>query len=340
MAALDPVAPRTSAGPALAVLAGGVGAARMLRGVLEVVSPTQVTALVNTGDDTVLHGLSISPDLDTITYTLAGAIDPGRGWGLAGETWAAMEALDRFVRVRPPDSTAAPTWFNLGDRDLGTHLYRTGRLAEGARPSEVAAEIATAWGLGVRLLPMSDDPVSTRVVLAEPAGGFEAGQEISFQEYFVKLQHSAAVRQVRFAGADTARPLGLDLLTDADAVLIAPSNPVVSIGPVRALAGVDDALAARRDSVVAVSPIIAGAALKGPAARLLLELGHEPSVVGVARIYAPVCGTLVIDDADADLAAAVEREGIHCVTTATVMSSLGVAASLASVALAAAGWPG
>lgn len=321
----------------ITVVAGGVGAARMLRAILAVVPAAGVTALVNTGDDTVLHGLSISPDLDTITYTLAGAIDPERGWGLVDESWRAMGALARYAEVRPAGSSAAPTWFNLGDQDLATHFYRTARLAEGATLSTVTAEIVRAWGLGLTVVPMSDDRVSTRVVLAEDAGAHAAGDEISFQEYFVQLRHSAAVSSVRFDGADDAAPNGLDALRDSSAVVIAPSNPLVSIGPLRALTGVDAALGARRETVVAVSPIVAGAALKGPADRLMVELGHEASVVGVARLYAPIAGTLVIDTADAHLAEAVEAEGMTCVVTDTVMRDATVSASLARTTLAAAG---
>jgi LPPG:FO 2-phospho-L-lactate transferase len=321
----------------ITVVAGGVGAARMLRAILAVVPARDVTALVNTGDDTVLHGLSISPDLDTITYTLAGAIDPERGWGLVDESWRAMGALARYTGVRPAGSSAAPTWFNLGDQDLATHFYRTARLAEGADLTTVTAEIVAAWGLGLTVLPMSDDRVSTRVVLAEDAGDHAAGDEISFQEYFVQLRHSAAVASVRFDGAADAAANGLDLLGDSAAVVIAPSNPLVSIGPLRALTGVDAALAARRDTVVAVSPIVAGAALKGPADRLMVEMGHEASVVGVARLYAPIAGTLVIDTADAHLADAVEAEGVRCIVTETIMSDPVVSAALARTTLAAAG---
>ena len=176
------------------VICGGVGAARFLRGLQLVVPPERIAAVVNTGDDTVLHGLSISPDLDTITYTLAGAIDPGRGWGLAGETWHAMEAIARYEPVRPAGSTAATTWFNLGDRDLATHLYRTARRAEGATPTAIADEMRRAWGLDVRLLPMTDGELVTMVELA-------TGEEVSFQDYFVRLRHGVPVRAIRFAGS-------------------------------------------------------------------------------------------------------------------------------------------
>ena len=305
----------------ICVLAGGVGAARFLRGLIQVVPAHDITAIVNTGDDTVLHGLSISPDLDTVTYTLASAIDPVRGWGLENESWTAMSALARFVDVRPQDSSAAPTWFNLGDKDLATHFYRTARLREGATLAQVTSEISQSFGVDVHLVPMSNDRVSTFVTLANDCVAGPSGTEITFQEYFVKHQHSVAVSAVRFAGASTASALGLDTLNSAQTVVIAPSNPLVSIAPLRALHGVDAALTKRRESVVAISPIIAGAALKGPADRLMTELGHESSVVGVAKLYAPICGTLIIDSADAHLASKVEAEGMRCVVVDTVMST-------------------
>ena len=315
----------------IAVLCGGVGAARFLAALAMVSEPSDTVAIVNTGDDTALHGLTISPDLDTVTYTLAEAIDPVRGWGLADESWRAMEALQRYAPVRPAGSSAAPTWFNLGDRDLATHFYRTARLGEGAELSEVTAEICSAWGVAQRLVPMSNQTVSTVVTLAD-------GSDVSFQEYFVKLRHGVPIRAVRFDGVDRAALTpGLDeVLRDADCVVIAPSNPIVSIGPIRALENVDAVLSGRRDSVVAVSPIVGGAALKGPADRMLSELGHEPSVVGVARLYAPIAGSLVIDPIDAQLADAVEAEGMHAVITPSVMSSPDIGAELARVALRAA----
>jgi LPPG:FO 2-phospho-L-lactate transferase len=314
----------------IAVIAGGVGAARYLGGLVQAVEPSSVTAIVNTGDDTELHGLTICPDLDTVTYTLGGAIDPERGWGLSGETWRAMEALDRFVAVRPAGSGAAATWFNLGDADLATHLYRTHRRREGATLSEVTAEISAAFGVPVRLLPMSDDSVETRVVV-------EGEGEIGFQEYFVGRHHDVAITGVRFEGVEQARPAPgvLAAVESADVVVIAPSNPIVSIGPVVAVPGVRAALAARRDSVVAVSPIVGGAALKGPADRMLRELGGEASVAEVARRYHDIAGTLVIDAVDEAHVPSVEAEGLHCLVTSTVMSTPEVAARLAMATIAA-----
>jgi LPPG:FO 2-phospho-L-lactate transferase len=319
--------------PGAAVLAGGVGAARLLRGLVEVVPPDDVTAIVNTGDDMVLHGLAISPDIDTVTYTVADAIDPERGWGLRNESWQAMEALSRYGGV---------TWFRLGDRDLATHLYRTQRLAEGAGLAAVTAEIARAWGLGLHIVPVTEQPLRTMITLASdganaagPAVG-AAGAEISFQDYFVRLQHAVPVARVRFAGADAARPAPgvLAAVAGADTVVVAPSNPIVSIGPVMAVPGIREAVAARRDDVVAVSPLVGGRALKGPADRLLRELGHEDTVVGVARLYAPLVGTLVIDEADAGLADAVRAAGLRCVVTDTIMRDPAAAAALCAAALA------
>ena len=318
----------------ITVLAGGVGAARLLRGMVRAVPASDVTAIVNTADDVILHGLHVSPDLDTVTYTLAEAGNPETGWGLAGETWQAMDALERL---------GGKAWFRLGDRDLGTHLHRTGRLAEGAGLAAVTAEIAAAWGLELTLLPMTEDRVATMVTLArcdearEESGeqtseqaSEQASREVGFQEYFVRLGHSVAVESVRFDGAEDSLPGPgvLDALADADVVVIAPSNPIVSIGPLLAVPGIADALRSRRADTVAVSPIVAGAALKGPADRMLRELGHEASVVGVARLYRDLAATLVVDTADAGLADAVEAEGMACVVTDTIMSSAEVAADL------------
>jgi LPPG:FO 2-phospho-L-lactate transferase len=303
----------------ITALAGGVGAARLLRGLVRVVPPTEVTAVVNTGDDTVLHGLTICPDLDTVTYTLAGLNDDERGWGLAGETWTVMDALERL---------GGESWFRLGDRDLATHLYRSQRLAEGAALSEVTREITAAVGIGARLLPMSDDPVRTRLTLVD-------GPEIGFQEYFVRRQHAVAVASVRFEGADRCRagPGVLSALAESGLIVICPSNPVVSIGPLLAVPGIADALRERRSRVVAVSPIVAGAALKGPADRLMAELGVAPTVVGVAEMYAEVAGTLVIDEADGALADDVEALGLRCVVTPTVMRTLADAQQLSRTVL-------
>lgn len=309
----------------ITVLAGGVGAARFLKGLVQVADPTEIVAIVNTGDDTELHGLSISPDIDTVIYTLANATDTTRGWGLSNETWRAMEALSKFQDVRPRSSNAAPQWFNLGDQDLATHFYRTARLQEGANLDEVTDEIRRAFEVEVRIVPMSNDQVRTRVHLAHDT--------ISFQEYFVKLKHNVPITGVDFDGVDTAMFIDTTLITDARHIVIAPSNPIVSIGPMRALRQLDPALTSVRDKVVAISPIVAGTALKGPADRMLLELGHEPTVVGVARLYKDICATLIIDQQDAHLVNEVEKEGMKCIVTDTIMSNPGVAKTLAQCAI-------
>lgn len=310
----------------ICVLAGGVGAARLLAGLVRVVPPGEITVIGNVGDDVVLHGLHVSPDLDTITYTLADQVDPERGWGLRDETWKAMEMVGRYGGI---------DWFNLGDRDLGTHLYRTHRLGEGAPLSQVTAEIVAAWDLGFTLLPVTDEPLRTRVTVVDPDGE----REVGFQEWFVQRRHAVPVTGLRFVGADVARPAPgvLEALAAADAVVIAPSNPLVSIGPLLAAAEVAEAVRSRREATVAVSPLVAGAALKGPADRLMADMGHEASVVGVARLYRDVAATLLIDEADAPLAGAVEAEGMAPVVTRTVMSDAEVAADLARAALAAVG---
>jgi LPPG:FO 2-phospho-L-lactate transferase len=302
----------------------------MLSGLVRVVPPDSVTAIVNVGDDTVLHGLHISPDLDTITYTLAGMDNQETGWGVVGESWTVMEELARL---------GGESWFRLGDRDLATHLFRTERLGAGDSLTEVTAAIAARRQIDVRLLPVTDDAVRTMLTLAEKTELGDAGTEVAFQDYFVRLHHGVAVRSVRFAGAELARPTPAvtAALTAAARIVVCPSNPIVSIGPLLAVPGVRDALEARRDDVIAVSPIVAGSALKGPADHLMAELGTEPSVVGVARLYAPWVSTLVIDEADRDLAPAVEAEGVRCVVAPTIMDSPDRAAALARVVIDAGG---
>ena len=303
----------------IAALAGGVGAARFLRGLVRVVDPASVTVVVNTADDDRFHGLSVSPDLDTVTYTLAGAEHPEQGWGLAGETFTAMDALDRY---------GADTWFRLGDQDLATHLYRTRRLDEGATLTEVTAEITAAWGVVPHVVPMSDDRVATRVTVRRPTGELEV---LAMQEWFVRERANPPVVAVDFDGASTARP-GPDVLSaleDAETILVCPSNPVISIAPILAVPGIRDALIRRRERVVGVSPIIAGAPVKGPADRLMDPLGIEVSCVGVARAYAAFCGTLVIDSGDAMRAAEVEAAGMRVVVADTLMRDARVAAALA-----------
>ena len=316
--------PRSYAACVLVALCGGVGAARMLSGLVQAVPPEDIVAVVNVGDDMVLHGLHISPDVDTVTYTLAGMENRDTGWGVADEHWTVMEELGRL---------GGADWFRLGDRDLATHLFRTGRLRAGEPLSVVTALLAARRGVAVRVLPVTDEPLRTRLTLAEASSLGPAGTDVAFQDYFVRLRHEVAVSGVRFEGASSTHPAPgvLEALRTAQQVVVCPSNPVVSIGPLLAVPGVQEVLTARRDSVVGVSPIVAGAALKGPADRLMTELGTEASVVGVARLYAPWVGTLVIDVADAAHAGAVEAEGIRCMVAETIMSTPERAAALARV---------
>jgi LPPG:FO 2-phospho-L-lactate transferase len=280
----------------------------------------EITAIVNTGDDAIMHGLYICPDIDTVTYTLAGMNNTETGWGVKGEAWLAMESLEKL---------GGETWFNLGDRDLGTHLYRTGRLSEGAGLKEVTAEITSSMGIRVDLLPMTENRVETMVTL------LESGDEISFQEYFVKHRHAVSISSVRFNDSLEAKatPGVVDAINEAEIVIIAPSNPIVSIAPIFSIPEISDAIKGRKKDTVAVSPIVAGAALKGPADRLLNELGHEASVEGVAKYYQDRINTLVIDIADADSAKNIESLGINCVVTDTVMTDSQIAASLGSILL-------
>jgi len=304
----------------ICVLAGGVGAARLLNGLKDVLPSEEITAVINTGDDAIMHGLYICPDIDTVTYTLAGINNVETGWGLQGETWVAMESLKKL---------GGETWFNLGDKDLATHLYRTARLSEGVGLKEITKEIASAMGISVNLLPMTEDRVETMVTL------LESGDEISFQEYFVKHRHEVPISSVRFNGSQQAQATHgvIAAIREAEVVIIAPSNPLVSIAPIFSISEISNALKERKEDVVAVSPIVAGSALKGPADRLLNELGYEASVEGVAKYYQDWINTLIIDKADFDSVENIESLGINCVSTETVMSDPQIAASLGSTLL-------
>lgn len=288
--------------PRVTVLAGGVGGAKLAHGMAR--AGADLTVVVNTGDDTCLHGLAISPDLDTVTYTLAGIVNPATGWGLADETFHALDAMRRL---------GEDTWFQLGDRDLATHIVRTARLRAGATLSTVTADIATHLGIEARVLPMTDDPVATLV--DTPEG------RLGFQEYFVGRRHDIPVTGLTYDGADRAQPAPgvLAAIASADLVVLAPSNPLLSIAPVLAVPGIRDALAATGARRVAVSPIIGGRALKGPAAAVLDSLGHEVSAVGVARIYQGLIDTMCLDDRDTDLASALESLGLTADVTDTLM---------------------
>ncbi|HEY3116652.1 MAG TPA: 2-phospho-L-lactate transferase [Chloroflexota bacterium] len=303
------------------VLAGGVGAARFLQGLVQVVPPECVTAIVNTGDDLVFHGLHVSPDLDIIMYTLAGLINDQTGWGIAGDTFACLDFLSRY---------SDDTWFRLGDRDLATCIHRTGLLQSGQSLTDATVALSQRLGVGVRLLPMSNEPVPTQIVTPDGV--------LSFQEYFVKRGQRDEVREVHFPGIEHARPAPgvLGAIAEADAIIVAPSNPFVSIGSILAVPGVRQALRERRERTAAVSPIIDGSAVKGPADRMLRSLGVESSAYGVATLYQDFVSTFVIDEQDAALADRIRELGMKVVVAQTIMRGPSEKRALATVALDAA----
>jgi len=307
----------------LVALAGGVGAARFLRGLLRVHDPGGVVVVGNTGDDLRMHGLAVSPDLDSVAYTLAGLADEERGWGLAGETWNVREALVRL---------GEPGWFALGDRDIATHLLRTRLLAEGATLSEATAALCRRLGVPVRLLPMSDQPVETRVEVDGPDGP----EDLGFQEWWVGRQARDPVRRVRFEGVERARPAPgvLEAIAAASGIVLCPSNPVVSIAPILAVPGVRDAIGAAPCRVVAVTPIVGGAPVRGMADRLLPAWGVEVSARGVAGLYAGLADAFVLDAVDAGQAGDVTGLGLEAVVVPTLMHTVEDAAALAKAALA------
>jgi LPPG:FO 2-phospho-L-lactate transferase len=266
--------------------------------------PEHVVAIGNVGDDLELLGLAVSPDLDTVLYTLAGLLDEGRGWGVRNESYVALEQAAKL---------GGSAWFTLGDRDIGLHLARTERLRGGEPLSAVTAGLAATLGVGVRLVPATDDRLRTRIQTDEG--------ELDFQEWFVGRRHADAVRGVRFAGAEDARPAPgvLDALRDADAIVIAPSNPFVSIDPILAVPGIADAIRAHGGRVAAVSPLVGGRAIRGPLAGMMETLGHEPTALGVARLYAGLVSVFVLDRADALLADEVRALGVRPVVCETVM---------------------
>lgn len=306
-------------------MAGGVGAAKFLRGLITSADPTALTIVVNTADDDEFHGLAVSPDLDTITYTLAGVAPRGRGWGIESDGFACLGALRRFY----PDAG----WFQLGDRDLATHVYRTHRRAQGATLSTITAEIARAFEVATRILPMTDDRVRTEVHTKD--------RMLSFQQYLVGARARPPVRRLVYRGATRARPAPgvLTAIRDARAVLIAPSNPFLSIGPILAIPGVRAALRARRGPVVAVSPLVGGRAVSGPLARLLRRFGHPPSSLGIARCYRPFLDALVIDRSDRADVPRLAREGCDTILTDTVFSTPRRAGRAAATILEALGLP-
>lgn len=303
-------------------LAGGVGAARFLRGVVRVVPPADLTVIVNTGDDEEFFGLSVSPDLDTVTYTLAGAVNAEKGWGLPDETHRCLDALERYF----PE-----TWFGLGDADLATHLFRTERLRRGEPLSRVTAEIARRWNVTARVLPMSDDRVRTVVTTEDGV--------LPFQEYFVKRRAEGRVSAVTFRHVEAARPAPgvCEAIAAADLIVLPPSNPIVSIGPILALPGIRETLRRAAAPVAAVSPLIAGKPVKGPADRMLAGLGIEVSAAGIADSYDDFVDTFVLDrrDVEGESAGAaamckrIEAMGMDVLVTETLMRDMDTSVALA-----------
>lgn len=310
-------------GQPVVVLAGGVGAARFLDGLVRVVDPADVVAIVNVGDDMEWCGLHVSPDIDTVCYTLSGQVNPETGWGLDGDTQSAL------TRAR---ELGGPGWFTVGDRDLGLHLARTARLAAGEPLSAITADVARAFGLACRVLPATDDRLRTMVQTEDG--------EIAFQEYFVQRRQRDTVRGLRFEGAETAAPApGVrEAIDEARAIVIAPSNPFLSIGPLLAVPGLRDSLITSGAPIAAISPIVGGRAIKGPAAAILASLGHDVSAEGVARLYADMGDVFVLDQEDAELAVSIGNEtGLRCVVTDTVMRDVATKESLARATLDALG---
>jgi LPPG:FO 2-phospho-L-lactate transferase len=288
----------------ITALAGGVGASKLLLGLYDVTDPSALTVIVNTGDDITLHGLKISPDLDIVTYTLAGIVDSAKGWGFRSETFHTLKRLAVFGRVN---------WFNLGDRDLATHIHRTAMLVEGKSLTDAAESIRIALGVKSRILPMSDDPVPTIIDTHEGA--------LHFQEYLVKRRAEPVVRGIHFDGAEASRPAPgvLEAIRDAGRIVICPSNPLISIGPILAVPGVRAALRARRKDVIAVCPIVGGKSLKGPSDKMLAQLGYDPSAQGVAKLYSDFTGTFVIDPVDEPQANSIRTLDMNVAVIPTVM---------------------
>jgi LPPG:FO 2-phospho-L-lactate transferase len=292
--------------PKITALAGGVGASKLLLGLYQEMDPADLTIIVNTGDDIVLHGLKISPDLDIVTYTLSGVVDQKKGWGLRAETFLALKHLASYGR---------PSWFNLGDRDLATHIHRTAMLADGKTLSQAADSIRIALGVKSRILPMSDSPIPTLIDSNEGP--------LHFQEYLVRRRTEPVVRGIRFAGVESAQPAPgvLEAIREADRILICPSNPLISIGPILAVPQIRDKLRVLKEKVFAVCPIVAGKSLKGPSDKMLAQLGHKPTALGVAKLYADFTGTFVIDPADKSQCAAISATGMKVAILPTVMKT-------------------
>jgi LPPG:FO 2-phospho-L-lactate transferase len=307
--------------PRVVALAGGVGGAKLAEG-LQAVVGERLTVIVNTADDTERHGLLVCADHDTVMYTLAGLENPEFGWGLAGDSWTVMAALERY---------GEEGWFRLGDQDLATHIVRTDRLRRGERLTDVCRHLQVRLGVEATILPMADEPVRTQVRTDD---GW-----LDFQDYFVRLRQAPEVHEVRFVGVEAAQPTAetLAAVAAADVIVVAPSNPIVSVGPILAVPGMSEALVAARTRgvpIVAVSGIVGGKALKGPADRMLASLGHEATALGVARLYRELTDLFVLDTVDAALAPAVEALGMRTLVTDTIMTDEESRASLARSVLA------
>ncbi|GCE12706.1 2-phospho-L-lactate transferase [Tengunoibacter tsumagoiensis] len=306
----------------IVVLAGGVGAARFLQGVVQIVPQEQITVIANTGDDREFYGLHVSPDVDIVLYTLAGLVDEAQGWGLRHDTYHAMKQLTSYGNE---------DWFNLGDRDLATHIHRTNLLRQGKTLSEITNQLKNSLGLQITMLPMSNQSVETHI--QTPTG------LIHFEEYMVKRRFADEVLDVVFVGAQEAKPAPgvIEAIRNAEAVFIAPSNPIVSIGTILSVPGIHNALHETSAMVVAVSPIVGGAPIKGPADKIMRGLHREVSAVGVARGYRDFLDVMVIDQQDAHLATEIEDLGIPTVVTDTIMRDLTAKKALAQVVIEAAG---
>lgn len=303
----------------ITALAGGIGASKLLSGLVKAIDPSTLTILVNTGDDIVLHGLKISPDLDIVTYTLAGIVNPKTGWGFRNETFVALERLRAFGR---------DAWFNLGDRDLATHIHRTALLSSGLTLTQVADSIRHSLGVKSRVLPMCDQAVPT---LLETSEGV-----LHLQEYLVKRRAEPVVKAIQFKDIDKARPAegALAAIETASAIVICPSNPLISIGPILAVPGVREALRKRRADVLVVCPLVGGKSLKGPSDKMMTQLGHASSALGVAKLYADFAGTFVIDPADEPEVSSIEALHIHAVVRPTIMRTASQKTGLARALVA------
>jgi len=291
----------------ITTLAGGVGAARFLQGLVHVVPPEEIVTIVNTGDDIEFYGLHISPDVDIVTYTLAGIVDEEKGWGMRGDTFNCLDMLRKY---------GYETWFMLGDKDLATHIHRTLLLKSGLKLSEVTEKIRKALGVKVKIIPMTNDKVQTKIVT-------NVG-EMHFQEYLVKRKAQDPVLDVKFEGIERAEPAPgvIEAILNADGIIICPSNPIVSIGPILSIKGVKEALKKTKAKIVAISPIVGGAPIKGPADKLMRGLGIEVSALGIAKIYKNFLDALVIDNVDRDLKPKIEEIGIKVHVTDTIMRTL------------------